>query len=121
MRLKIQERPVVEQPGFEERYDFVNIPLGGGFYLSCFKLKSYFLPLDTGDEDEYNGKLIQVAEPPANRPLVSLSLNQQLETLERELIVRAMEQARGVKTQAAEILGIKTSALYYKLGKYGLE
>jgi arabinofuranosyltransferase len=45
MRLKVQELPVVEQPGFEESYDFVNIPLGGGFYLSCFKLKSYFLPL----------------------------------------------------------------------------
>ena len=31
-----------------------------------------------------------------------------------------MEQARGVKTRAAQILGIKTSALYYKLEKYGV-
>ena len=48
------------------------------------------------------------------------SLTDQLEGLERELITRAMQQARGVKTQAAELLGIKTSALYYKLEKYGV-
>ena len=47
-------------------------------------------------------------------------LNDQLETLEKELITRAMEEAEGVKTQAAELLGIKTSALYYKLEKYGV-
>ena len=48
-------------------------------------------------------------------------MTEQLERLERELITRAMQQARGVKTQAAELLGIKTSALYYKLEKYGVE
>ncbi len=53
-------------------------------------------------------------------PLGSSSLKRDLEEQERERIVRAMEQARGVKTRAAELLGIKTSALYYKLDKYGL-
>ena len=48
-------------------------------------------------------------------------MTEQLEGLERELITRAMQQARGVKTQAAELLGIKTSALYYKLEKYSVE
>jgi len=58
MRLKVQERPVVEQPGFEESYDFVNIPLGGAFYLSCFKLKTYFLPLGTpAPRDSVNAPL----------------------------------------------------------------
>jgi hypothetical protein len=47
MRLKIQEAEIARQPGFERSYDFVNIPLGRGFYLSCFKLKSYFLPIET--------------------------------------------------------------------------
>ena len=47
MPLKVQERGIVEQQGFEASYEFVNVPLGGGFYLSCFKLKSYFLPLGT--------------------------------------------------------------------------
>ena len=48
-------------------------------------------------------------------------LTQQLEGMERELICRAMQQAKGVKTQAAELLGIKTSALYYKLEKYDVD
>jgi len=48
-------------------------------------------------------------------------LTDRLESLERDLIIRALQQARGVKTQAAELLGIKTSALYYKLEKYGVE
>lgn len=51
----------------------------------------------------------------------SLLLNEHLDELERDLIVRAMEEARHVKTKAAALLGIKTSALYYKLDKYGLD
>jgi arabinofuranosyltransferase len=47
MPLKIQEDEIARQPGFERSSDFVNIPLGRGFYLSCFKLKSYFLPIET--------------------------------------------------------------------------
>ena len=31
-----------------------------------------------------------------------------------------MKDSVGVKTQAADLLGIKASALYYKLDKYGL-
>ncbi len=31
-----------------------------------------------------------------------------------------MEQTGGVKTEAARLLGIKPSALYYKLEKHGL-
>ncbi len=45
MRIKIQERDIIQQSSFEDRYHFVNIPLGQGFYLSCFKRKGYFLPL----------------------------------------------------------------------------
>jgi two-component system response regulator HydG len=48
-------------------------------------------------------------------------LTERLEQLERELITSAIQQAHGVKTQAAQLLGIKTSALYYKLDKYGVE
>lgn len=43
-----------------------------------------------------------------------------LEGLEERLIRRAFEEARGVKTECARLLGIKTSALYYKLEKYGV-
>jgi two-component system response regulator HydG len=52
-------------------------------------------------------------------PTGELSLTEILEDLERQLIARAYEKARGVKTETARLLGIKTSALYYKLEKYG--
>lgn len=68
------------------------------------------LPFDAQEEGV-------VSEP---LPENGLSLNARLDSLERDLIVQALEQAEGVKTRAAEILGIKTSALYYKLDKYGL-
>ena len=48
------------------------------------------------------------------------SLPEILEDLERQLILRAFERASGVKTETARLLGIKTSALYYKLEKYGV-
>jgi len=53
-----------------------------------------------------------------NLPDEDLPLDMVLENLEAQLIKRAMEKAGGVKTKAAGILGIKTSALYYKLEKY---
>ena len=56
-----------------------------------------------------------------NLPEGEVPLNKMLDDMEKKLIVRAMDQANQVKTRAAESLGIKTSALYYKLDKYGLE
>jgi two-component system response regulator HydG len=50
-----------------------------------------------------------------------LSLPEILDDLERQLILKAYQTAQGVKTETARILGIKTSALYYKLEKYGIE
>ena len=50
-----------------------------------------------------------------------LLLNERLDAVERDLIARAMEEADHVKTKAASLLGIKTSALYYKLDKYGID
>ncbi len=52
--------------------------------------------------------------PHGDRPLPDI-----LEDLERQLIERAYEKAGRVKTETARLLGIKTSALYYKLEKYG--
>jgi two-component system response regulator HydG len=49
-----------------------------------------------------------------------MSLPDILDDLERQLIVKAFEKAKGVKTETARLLGIKTSALYYKLEKYGI-
>ncbi len=47
-----------------------------------------------------------------------MSLPEILEDLERQLILKAFAKAREVKTETARLLGIKTSALYYKLDKY---
>ncbi|MDP8255199.1 MAG: sigma-54 dependent transcriptional regulator [Candidatus Alcyoniella australis] len=43
-----------------------------------------------------------------------------VDEIERDLIKAAYGRANGVKTETAKLLGIKTSALYYKLEKYGL-
>ena len=49
-----------------------------------------------------------------------ISLPEILEDLERQLVQRAYDKTGGVKTETARLLGIKTSALYYKLEKYGI-
>ena len=53
--------------------------------------------------------------PPQDDPR---TLDEILEGLEKALIVRAYEASGGVKTETARRLGIKASALYYKLTKY---
>ena len=50
----------------------------------------------------------------------SLNLERSLAALERRLLEQALKAAGGVKARAARILGIKESALYYKLDKYDL-
>ena len=56
-----------------------------------------------------------LAMPDFGRPLPEV-----LDELERALILRAYEKAGGVKTETARLLGVKPSALYYKLEKYGI-
>ena len=51
----------------------------------------------------------------ANLPLVEA-----VGAFEKKLIVQAMKKSDGVKNRAAKLLGINTSALYYKLEKYDL-
>jgi DNA-binding NtrC family response regulator len=53
--------------------------------------------------------------------LPSLRLRQNLEWVERETIRRALEQAGGVKKDAAELMGISQRALSYYLAKYRLD
>jgi two-component system response regulator HydG len=61
-----------------------------------------------------------VAENTLAVPTGEMSLPDILEDLERQLILRAYEKSGGVKTECARLLGIKTSALYYKLEKYAI-
>jgi DNA-binding NtrC family response regulator len=44
-----------------------------------------------------------------------------LETLEKQSIVKALEQTRGNRTEAAKVLGLSRRTLHRKLNQYGLE
>jgi two-component system response regulator HydG len=63
------------------------------------------------------------AKPKPNslqRPPENIGLDEALESLERQMILEAYEATGGVKTKTADRLKIKTSALYYKLEKFGI-
>jgi len=50
----------------------------------------------------------------------NLPLEEALYNFEKNLIQQAMKKVDGVKNRAAKLLGINTSALYYKLEKFGM-
>ena len=58
---------------------------------------------------------------PATAAVPSLKLHQNLEWAERETMRRALEQARGVKKDAAELMGISQRALSHYLAKYRMD
>jgi DNA-binding NtrC family response regulator len=55
-----------------------------------------------------------------NSGLENLQLEDALFSFEKNMIALAMNKADGIKNRAAKILRINTSALYYKLEKFGL-
>jgi DNA-binding NtrC family response regulator len=65
--------------------------------------------------------LLGAASAPAAPGLPSMRLHQNLEWVERETIRRALEQAGGVKKEAAELMGISQRALSYYLAKYRID
>jgi transcriptional regulator with PAS, ATPase and Fis domain len=50
----------------------------------------------------------------------TLSLKEQLERAERRILKRTLEQVEGNRTRAAEILGLSTRAIRYKIKQYEL-
>ena len=50
----------------------------------------------------------------------NLALDEAVYSFEKNLIMDAMKKSDGVKNRAAKLLGVSTSALYYKLEKFGL-
>jgi len=62
---------------------------------------------------------------PSPSPLLTATagaaLGDQLETIERDAIVRALEQTRYNKTAAAKLLGMSFRALRYRVKKLGIE
>jgi transcriptional regulator with PAS, ATPase and Fis domain len=64
--------------------------------------------------------VISVA-PTQSSGLPSLRLRQNIEWVEKETIRRALESSRGVKKDAAELMGISQRALSYYLAKYRID
>jgi transcriptional regulator with GAF, ATPase, and Fis domain len=63
-----------------------------------------------------------VGPPVSTTPaLPSLRLHQNVEWAERETVRRALDQAGGVKKDAAELMGISQRALSYYLAKYRID
>jgi two-component system response regulator HydG len=79
-------------------------------------LKATDLPLLDG-----NGAVVSAAPDEGGFPEGGLDLNEAMEGMEERLLRRALDRAGGVKAEAARLLGLKPSALYYKLEKYGIE
>lgn len=52
---------------------------------------------------------------------LNLDLRNTLTEIERDLIERAMEQAKGVQAEAARMLGLSRSDMGYKISKYAIE
>ena len=61
------------------------------------------------------------AAAPGPPGLPSMNLKQNLEWMERETVRRSLEQARGVKKDAAEAMGISQRAMSYYLAKHRIE
>jgi DNA-binding NtrC family response regulator len=64
---------------------------------------------------------IMSASTAAPASLPSLRLHQNLEWVEKETMRRALDQAGGVKKDAAELMGVSQRALSYYLDKYRIE
>ena len=66
---------------------------------------------------------ISILAPPVSTTpvLPALHLHQNLEWAERETVRQALEQSRGVKKDAAELMGISQRALSYYLAKYRID
>ena len=65
--------------------------------------------------------LMSATAAPATAAIPSLRLHQNLEWAERETMRRALAQARGVKKDAAEWMGISQRALSHYLAKYRID
>lgn len=60
-------------------------------------------------------------DPPAPVPNGSAALGDQLDHIERDAIMKALEQTRYNKTAAAKLLGMSFRALRYRIKKLGIE
>jgi DNA-binding NtrC family response regulator len=74
-----------------------------------------------GDGEVHGGNGLPGDADGEGLPSDGLDLTRAVEGMEERLLRQALERADGVKAEAARLLGLKPSALYYKLEKYGIE
>ena len=71
--------------------------------------------------DTIGADLVDVRAPAVPKDqLPGVRLDEALDRLEREVILRALEETKQVKARAARLLGISERSLWYKLRKHGL-
>ncbi len=75
--------------------------------------------IDAGDLPAMNAG--DIVSRPDDLPEGGKNLNEVVEGIEEKLLRQALERAGGVKAEAARLLGLKSSAFYYKLEKYGID
>jgi two-component system, NtrC family, response regulator PilR len=86
------------------------------------------LTLSTGGVITPEHIRLRASAPPAEAPAVAVAaadgataLGSQLESIERDAIIRALEKTRYNKTAAAKLLGMSFRALRYRIKKLGIE
>jgi DNA-binding NtrC family response regulator len=72
--------------------------------------------------DTVGAKLLDLRTPgaPPADEAAGLRLDDALDRLERQMILRALEETKQVKARAARLLGISERSLWYKLRKHRL-
>jgi two-component system response regulator PilR (NtrC family) len=71
--------------------------------------------------DDVSGRASDVGGAPALLPEAGCELDDVLEQIERQLLTQALERTAGVRTHAAELLGISFRSLRYRLAKLGMD
>jgi two-component system, NtrC family, response regulator PilR len=77
--------------------------------------------IGVGDLPEVRTPRLMTPEPPAMVPPEGVDLDQLVSDYERTWVLRALEQAGGVRKRAASLLGISFRSLRYRLAKLGIE
>ncbi|MCX7557204.1 sigma-54 dependent transcriptional regulator [Xanthomonadaceae bacterium JHOS43] len=76
---------------------------------------------ESAQSDPYSGAVARPAYVTGQQPAVPADLPDYIERMERDVIVKALEECRYNKTRAAAKLGITFRALRYKLKKLGID
>ena len=77
-------------------------------------------PLCTRAETDSEVRIVDATLAPSSLPADGIDLKGHLNTVERDLISRALEQAGGVVQKAAESLGLRRTTLVEKIRRHGL-